>query len=68
MMRILNSKDIHCSHCGRYLYSVREVVDEDTWRSRFIKEHDFEDYVYVDLDDSYYCDRCYQIVYPRRVV
>ena len=68
MIRILNAKDIHCACCGQYLYTIKEVFDDDGRRSRIIKEHDFEDYVYVDTDDGYYCDKCYQRIFPRRYV
>lgn len=68
MMKILNARDVKCSGCGRYLYTIREVLDEDSHRSRLDREHDFEDYVFVDSDESYYCDECYHKIFPHRWV
>ncbi len=54
-------QDICCDKCGKYLFTEKDVKDDNHPKSLFgktVRENDHEDYEYDDQTDMFICDEC----------
>jgi uncharacterized protein YacL (UPF0231 family) len=57
---IKSSQDIHCDKCGKYLFTIDEVVKLGSALTYEERENDKEDYRYFDIEDIFVCSDCLQ--------
>lgn len=56
--KIVHSYDIHCDECGKYLFTINEIMKPDSSLTYETRENDIGGYAYLEFDDIWLCADC----------
>jgi hypothetical protein len=55
---VKSSQDIHCDKCGKYLFTIDEIIKSSSVLTYEARENDNDGYGYLENEDIFVCNEC----------